>query len=232
MSLDVENWWRYHATSSLGESNYKMRVLGWDETVGLNASIEMTNLGTSVVDHDLVTCLEGGGIEDFPLFFVSMQLGDYLDGVLNTYYQSGIYAPPYQELFTSSWLLGWEAEYWTEEPACFTKVMNDGSLCIGRSSPIELKFYTEGQNESVTVPAGTFPNAIKVKFTLRMATTIVLPGMNTSAPLTVETTQWYEPFLGLVRSEISTSYVELLPGQNSTAPIFSVIELVEYAVQP
>lgn len=232
MSLDVGNWWNYQSTSSLSSSNYVLRVLEWDERVGLNARIEMTNMKTGIVDQDLVTCMEGGGIEDFPLFFVSAQLGEYVDGVLNTYYKSGIYSPSYQQFAEAGWLLNWEAEYWTEEPACFIKIVSDTTMCITRSSPITLTFETQGQYEPVTVPAGTFPQALKVTFTFRMATTLYFPGIGTSAPLTVRTTQWYAPFIGLVRSEVETAGVELMPGQESVAPIESVVELVEYNVAP
>ena len=155
-----------------------------------------------------------------------------MDGVFNTFYQSGIYAPAYSELVANNWLFNWGAEYLTEEAMCFTNVVENVGLCINRTSPIDLTFETQGEYESVTVPAGTFPQALKVSFSFRMATTLVYPTLATSAPLTVTTTQWYAPFIGLVRSQIDSAGVEILPGQESAAPVDSVVELIEYTVTP
>jgi hypothetical protein len=232
MSLNVGNQWKYHSSSQLGSSDMNLQVMEWNEQYGINAVIEMEEVGTGAISSDWVTCLEGGAIEDFPLVFVSMQLGDYKDGVLDTYYDSGIYAPSYSEFVMSNWLLDWEAEYLTEEAMCLTKVLGDISACISRSAPIHLSFETEGVYESVTVPAGTFPQALKVSFSFSIATTLTFPTLATSAPLTVRTTQWYAPFIGLIRSQVDSAYVELMPGQQSVAPIDSVVELVEFTTTP
>ncbi|MBI4731842.1 MAG: hypothetical protein HY781_06905 [Chloroflexi bacterium] len=232
MSLNVGNQWKYRSTSQLGSSEQILRVTEWNEEVGINAVIEMEDLETGTIDGDWVTCLGGGGIEDFPLFFISLQMGDYMDGVLNTFYQSGIYAPAYAELAASNWHLDWDAEYLTEESLCFTNVVENVTMCINSSSPIDLTFETQGEYESVTVPAGTFSQALKVTFTFRMATTLVYPTLATSAPLTVTTTQWYAPFIGLVRSQVDSASLEILPGQESAAPVESVVELIEYTVAP
>lgn len=232
MSLNVGNWWRYRSTSTLGSSDEVLRVLEWNEEMGLNAVIEMTDMESGVVTTDWVTCQEGGAIEDFPLFFVSMQMADYMDGVFNTYYNSGIYSPPYAEFNENGWVLGWEAEYLTEEGACFTKIVPDTSMCINLSSPIILTFDTQGEYEAVSVPAGDFPQALKVTFLFRMATTLNFPGIATSAPMTVTTRQWYVPFLGLVRSEVETASFEIYAGQPSEATVDSVVELMEYNIEP
>ncbi len=232
MSLDVGNHWKYRSTSSLGTSEQVLRVMEWNEEVGLNAVIEMEDLETGTIDNDWVTCLEGGGIEDFPLFFISLQMADYLDGVFNTFYQSGIYAPTYSDFNENGWMLNWEAEYLTEEGVCFRKIVPDTSMCINRSSPIYLTFETQGDYESVTVPARTFPQALKVTFTFRMATSLMFPGIATSAPMTVQTIQWYVPYLGLVRSQVETASFEIYTGQPSAAPVESVVELIEYSIAP
>ncbi len=232
MSLDIGNQWKYRSTSQLGSSEQILRVTEWNEEVGINAVIEMEDLETGTIDNDWVTCLEGGGIEDFPLFFVSMQLGGYMDGVLNTYYDSGIYAPAYSEFTGNNWRLDWEAEYVTEESVGFVGVVSNINMWINTNSPIDLTFETQGEYESVTVPAGTFSQALKVTFTFRMATTLVYPTLATSAPMTVTTTQWYAPFIGLVRSQVDSAGFEIMPGQESAAPVESVVELIEFTVAP
>lgn len=232
MSLDVGNWWQYDSTSPLGSSGAVVRVLEWNEEVGTNAVIEMTNMVSGEVDTDWVTCQEGGAIEDFPLFFVSLQMANYLDGVLNTYYDSGLYSPPYAEFEENGWALAWEANYLTEEGACFTKIVPDASLCFGRSSPILLTFETQGEYEPVSVPAGDFPQALKVTFSFRMATTLTFPDISAGAPMTVTTTQWYAPFVGLVRSEVQTASFEIYTGQPSAVEVESVVELTAYNIAP
>lgn len=230
MSLRPGNWWRYQSTSPVGSSQQVFRVREWNEEHDLNAVIEMENMDTGVVTSDWVTCLDGGGIEDFPLFFLSMQMGDYVDGVFNTYYDSGIYSPGYPQFSTNHWILEWDAEYLTEQAVCFTKIWGTGGLCINQSSPIELMFSTRGEYEPITVPAGNFPQALKVIFLFRVATTLSFTDIATSAPLTVQITQWYAPYNGLLRSQVDLASVALMPGEETVVPVESVIELVEYSI--
>jgi hypothetical protein len=232
MSLNIGNRWLYQSTSPMGASRQELRVADWDRSVGLNALIEMDNLKTGVVTTDLVTCLEGGGIEDFPLFFVSMEMGDYLPDVFNTFYESGIYSPAYAEFVAQGWQLGWQAEYLTEDAICLMNPLKTGDLCINRSSPIQLVFETRGEYEPVTVPAGSFPNALKVQFSFTLATTLSFPTLATSAPLTVITTQWYQPFVGLLRSQVESASLALMPDQDSAVSLDSVVELVDYTLVP
>jgi len=232
MSLNVGNTWHYRSTSPLGSSEQVLRVVEWNEEVGINAVIEMEDLDTGTINQDWVTCLEDGGIEDFPLFFISLQLGDYLDGVLNTYYESGIYAPGYEQFTSQAWMLEWGAVYITEQSPCFRKVVSDITLCINLDSPIKLTFSTQGLHEDVRVAAGDFPQALVVSFTFRMVTGLIYPGIATSAPLTVTTTQWYAPYLGLVRSQVETASFEVISGAPSSMEVESVVELVEFTPAP
>lgn len=232
MSLNVGNGWRYRSANPLGSSEQLLRVTGWDESVGLNAIIEMEDVKAGIITRELVTCLKGGAIEDFPLLFVSMQLGDYMEGVFNTYYESGVYSPPYIDFAWNNWMLGWKAQYLTEEPLYIKIPGYTVSLMVNRSSPIDLVFETRGEHESVTVPAGVFPQALKVTFQFTMATTLTFPNLTTGAPLTIITTQWYEPFVGLLRSEVTSASVALLPGQDSLVDVKSVVELVQYNLAP
>lgn len=226
MSLNVGNRWLYQSTNPDGSSQRVLQVMRWDESVGLNAVITMENLATGVVDEDWVTCKQGE-IEDFPLFFTSMMLDSYLDGVFNTYYESGTYSPAYAVFVENDWMYAWEARYLTEEGMCFRNSAF-GSVCINRSSSMKLLFETEGVYESVTVPAGTFPQALKVSYTIRMPATVTTSTLATSAPLTVRTTQWYVPFLGLVKSQIDSAGLEYITGQETSFQLNSVVELVEF----
>jgi hypothetical protein len=232
MSLNVGNQWKYQSTSPAGSSQVSLRVTGWDEKYGLNAVLEMENQSTGKVTSDLVTCLEGGAIEDFPLVFISMLMGDYIDGVLNTYYESGIYSPTTLEYSANNGNLDWEATYLTEEGACFVGLVPNMDLCFHRSTPIDLAFETGGEYEPVTVPAGTYPQALKVTFTFTMATDLIFPNMATGAPLTVHGTQWYAPFVGLLRAEVDSASVALMTGQDTVVPVEGLIELVEFSQTP
>ncbi len=232
LSLRVGNEWLYQSTSPMGTSTQILRVTEWNQDFDLNAIIAMENLDSGITTSDWVTCREGGAIEDFPLFFISMQLGDYLDSVLNTYYQSGLYSPSYAVFAENDWLLNWKARYLTEEGAHFKGLTQSVGLGFGASSPIDLTFETAGEYEPVTVPAGTFPQALKIYFSFKLSTTISTPDLSAGAPLTVRTTQWYAPFIGLIRSQVDSATVELMPGQDSTAPLESVIELIGYTLVP
>ncbi len=228
MALNVGNQWVYQVTSEGRTSTHRLMVVEEDTRNGINMVIEMVNEATGATSRDMVTCKDGA-IEDFPIFFLSIMLANYLDGVFNTYYEEGIYSPAYSEFTAGNWMLDWQAQYQTEDALGLHSPDGSTDLSILRDSDFDLLFHTTGAYESVTVPAGTFDQALVVTHEFVIPVTTNLPGgIAVSGTLTVRMTQWYDLFHGLVRARIDNAGVSFVVGQENTVAVDSVIELVEF----
>jgi hypothetical protein len=65
----------------------------------------------------------------------------------------------------------------------------------------------------------------------QMAVTIVEGGAGSAGSLDIHTTQWYVPYVGLVRAQIDSTLLEYY-GQIYPAPITSVVELTSFQPGP
>jgi hypothetical protein len=232
MSLELGNRWVYLVTSEGETSRHTLTVVALDESNGINMVIEMVDENSGKTSRDMVTCLNGG-IEDFPIFFLSIMLTNYLDGVFNTYFEGGIYSPAYPEFAANNMVLDWDAQYLTEEDIRFYSPQGGSDLNVFRDSQFDLYFHTDNTYEAVTVPAGTFPQALVVTHEFVIPATTKLPGGGAVAGiLTVRMTQWYEPFQGLVRAQVDSAGISFLPGQENVVLVDSIVELLEFTPGP
>jgi hypothetical protein len=167
-------------------------------------------------------CLEGV-IEDFPLFVMDMLFADRLNKFMNTYHDRGIYAPSHATLAENNWILDWEVFYLTEDGALIKNPIGPPDLVIGISSPINIDFRMDGSREPVIVPAGEFPQAMKVSHDFTVSATQGASGGH----LIIETSQWYEPYVGLVRAQLDKATLST-NGQKFSVPMTSVLELIEF----
>jgi len=174
----------------------------------------------------MVICQEGA-IENPPLFTMNMLFADFLDGYMDTYHESGIYAPDHNSLAQNDWKMSWEAEYLTEDGAYIQNPLGGFDLFVLSSFPIKLSFQTFGTQESITTPAGDFTHAMKLTQFYKLNVTITAPdsGSGTGDTLTLHTTQWYEPYVGLVRAQVESAS---LAGAGVRLPMENTLELIEF----
>ncbi len=218
--------WIYRVPTTSGESLYTLKTLDRNDGRNIVIMVEFTDQKNNVTVVEPVVCMDGA-IENFPLFVVSMHFADYLEKDFNTYHDTGIYFPSYATLAENDWRMNWEVEYLTEDVAQLKSPMDGRALFVLQSSFIRLSFEMDGTREALTVPAGDFPQALKVQHSFSFPVTLTLPTGATGSILTVNTTQWYEPYVGLLRSQVDSASL-LLYGQNVPVPMESVIELVEF----
>jgi len=226
LPLTPGNQWTYRVTTEGGESTYILKSLGIEQGGNILATVEVTDQKNNITVTEPVVCFDGA-IENFPLFVLSMHFSNFLRDNFNTYHDTGIYAQNYQTLVENNWSMKWDVEYLTEDYVNIRNPMGGSDLVVMQSSPISLKFDTDGTREAVTVPSGSHPQALKVFHVFSFPTTLTLPTGGIGSVLTVNTTQWYEPYVGLVRAEISDATLKF-SGQTINVPIISVIELVEF----
>jgi hypothetical protein len=222
--LVIGNHWTYRATTESGEKIYTLRAVERKDIGNIVTVVEFGDGEQSV--QEPVVCLDGV-IENFPLFVMDMLFGDKLNQLFNTYHDTGIYAPAHPTFVEKDWMLSWEVKYLTEDMAYIKNPIGGSDLVVLQSSPMDLIFETDGTREPVKVPAGEFPQALKVLHTFNLTVTITLPTGGTGGLLTLYTTQWYEPYVGLIRAQLDSASLRM-GTQEFNVPMKSTVELVEF----
>ncbi len=228
LPLTTDNEWTYRVTTESGEALYTLKALNRDDGGNIVINVEFTNQKTGAVVVEPVVCLDGA-IENFPLFVLDMHFSNYLSDDFNTYHDTGIYAPGYPTLAEQNWSMTWGAKYLTEDYINIKNPMGGSDIVVVQSSFIDLAFETDGTREAVSVPAGDYPQALKVRHSTSFPVTLTLPTGGMGGVLTLNTTQWYEPYVGLVRAQVDKASLSFNQ-QEVTIPVLNLIELVEFKV--
>jgi hypothetical protein len=220
--LKVGNQWTYRVTTAGGESLFTIRAVERQDAANIVVLVDYTDAKNGLTVHEPVVCRDGA-IVSYPLFVMDMLFADYLNKPMNTYHDSGDYAPAYSSLADKNWVLDWQAKYLLEEG---TQIKNPGGgepLLIGQNSPINLAFVMGGTTEPVVTSAGEFANALKLTQSYTLPTTYG----NQGATLTLNTIQWYEPYVGLVKAQVDSASLSVF-GPGVSVPLQSTLELMEF----
>lgn len=218
--LVIGSQWKYRVTTDSGGREYTLNVLERVDSGNILMLVEFADQEKSVQER--IVCLDGA-IEDFPLFVMDMLFAERLNKFMNTYHDRGLYAPSHADLAGNNWVMDWEVYYLTEDTAQITNPLGPPDLSIVQSSPIDISFNMDGTREPVTVPAGEFPQALRVAHDFTLSAT----WGNFGGHLILETTQWYEPYVGLLRARVDQASYSI-GMQESGIPWNSVLELIEF----
>ena len=222
--------YEYRVTTPDGPALFTLNVKDRKDIGNINIEVQIIDHKHAWDIQELVICQEGE-IVNFPLYVMSMLMVDYLQNILNTYHyhESAPYAPAFPVLADKGWVHTWEPGYQLEENVTLKNPMGGANLFMSGMSPIDVKFQMEGNRETVDVPAGLYAEALEIKVDYHMVATIIQEAAGCSVDL--HTTQWYVPYLGLVRAEIDTTEMNYA-GQTFQAEIVSLLELVEFTPGP
>jgi hypothetical protein len=207
--------------TSDAESSQNQMTFRVTDIKGELASFEAFDQTSGVTTPDTVMC-QDGALLNLPLVTQSLLLSDFLDGVLNTYQSTGLSAPNYQTFEENQWAYTWQVEKLIEQPI---KVQMPGleSAYILQNTRLVIHSATDGLREPVEVPAGNFPQALLVSNELRVPVTIG----NSSAILTVQYLEWYQPYVGLLKIQTEAASLDF-SGIPMPFPLERTLELVEY----
>jgi hypothetical protein len=156
------------------------------------------DMATGVTTQATVDCQEGA-LTNIPMVLVGSILGDNLVRDIQVDYVSGVFAPRSEELEASNWNMTWEGEYVVSGVITLTADGVPVTITLN-NSPMTLTWQNAGQ-ETLTVPAGTFEDAYKVRGTIRVAASINYAGLTGIGTLTFEIAQWFTPYVGLLKTE-------------------------------
>lgn len=227
--LATGNTWEYLVRGSGEPAPFTLKALEQQEKGNLTIGVEIIDHKNGRDIQEQVICQEGV-IVNFPLYLVCMFLVDHLKGVLNTYHvnESDSYAPGYDILFANNWSYAWEPSYLMEEVVFMVNPLGGDDLYVPFSTQIDNSFEATGQFEEIEVPAGIFTNALVITVNYHLPVTIFQGGSGSSGSVDLFTTQWYVPFLGLVRAQVDKVNLSYL-GQDFLAPISSQVELLSFS---
>jgi len=226
LPLATGSEWIYRVTTESGESLFTLKALNRDDGRNKVIKVEFFDQKNDDTVLEPVICMDGA-IENFPLFVMDMHFSNYLVNNFNTYHDTGIYAPSYQTLVENNWSMAWEMKYLTEDYVNIRNPMGGSDLVVVQSSFIDLSFETDGTREVVTVPAGIYPQALKVRHSFSFPVTLTLPTGGTGGVLTLNTTQWVVPYVGLIRAQVDKAFLSINQ-QEVTVPVVNIIELVGF----
>ena len=223
--------WVYQAfdgTNASATRNLSIVKMTVTEVGSPYSKIDILDENAGSTMHLAVRCLESR-IEDFPLLVISMLLGDQTDGkFIDSYYVSGVYAPSFETLQQNNWQYSWKTNYVTEGRYLLSYPEFGLSLYILEDTSMVLASEISNEREPVTVAAGTFPQAIKITQTFSLPVNWILGASSSSPTLSVTSTQWYQPYVGLLKASIVVAEVEFTQDQKYPTGGDRSIELVEF----
>jgi len=199
------------------------------EVNGSQAILNAVDLGTGATTQTTANC-QDGAITDFPLMTLGSLFGNYLSGDIQMTYVSGIVAPSETTLDASGWNMQWEGEYIAAGTVTLSAEGDQTTITLS-DSPVRLTWQNAGQ-ETVTVPAGTYENAYKVTRTAVMDASVNVEGLVAQGTLTFETVHWFAPYVGLLKTEITSAHLTAMGISFPIEMTGSSLELFEYHPGP
>jgi len=223
------NTWVYEADSIDENGNPTVIEYTWTvsgaqgNTVTLDTSFPES--GTNISAD--ITCSDGA-IQNFPLTVSNISFGD-VQGAIQYTYVSGQYLPSAAQLESGDWDDTWQTVI-TSSGTITTGYEGQSMTITMEESPMTMNWEILERDVSVTVPAGSFDNAIRIRQELiyelnsLSIDTIDLP-MDISTTMIYETDYWFVPEVGMVKTEIQSGNIDLL-GSNFPIDMTSTTQLV------
>jgi len=212
------------------------REEGLDKKLGLSvatveasqATLSMLDMSTGIIVQTIVEC-EDGAITNLPALSLGMLFSDDLQGNLTITHVSGVYMPAETDFLANNWNLAWDGEY-IANGSFMVDYEGETSTITLEDSPLRMEWWVEGQ-EPVTVQAGTFDQAYKIRNRIELDAKVDLDGLMVQATLIVENEQWYQAGLGLLKSEVDSASIGY---RVFIFPIYmkGEVELVEFRYDP
>ena len=211
----------YKNRSAEGETQIGLTVSSVEDS---QATIDMLDLSTGIITQSTVGC-DAGAIKSYPLGKLDTLFGDMAEGEMNMDYVSGVIAPSEDTLIANNWVMNWQSEYAMNGEMIFTDQGESMTINI-ENSPVTMDWRVDSTGQSLSVPAGTFNNVVVVKREMSMQVSINMGGFPLKSDLTLESTHWFEPHVGMLKMTVDTVTAEV-QGMTFPVPTDQVMELIE-----
>ena len=211
--LNPGNNWTY-ATEIVGEDGQpETSQYSWSVSESTSSSVTIGTLfkDSGVVLNAEVQCADSA-IVDFPISQLNMVFGD-IQGDITYAFKSGTFMPSEQEFEAQNWTNTWDTN--VEASGVITANFEGESMTINlASSPISMNWKIIDTGQSVVVPAGSFENSVLVNQDLTFdinSLSITMEGQSFDIATTIKvnTDMWFEPRVGLLRTEVKSMTMDL-----------------------
>ena len=212
----------YKTDTPEGESQIGITVASVD---GSEATVDMLDISPGFIPKSTISC-DAGAIKQYPLVTMDTIFGDMVSGTLNMDYVSGVIAPAEETLVSNNWNMAWVSEYIMNGEMTFSAEGETTNIVIN-DSPVVMNWSVISTGQTITVPAGIFTNIVEVKREMSMEISMDMGVMMVDSTLILESTHWFEPYLGMVKMTVDSTNVQY---QSMTFPIASdeTMELIEF----
>ena len=157
-----------------------------------------------------------------------MLLSDYLGGVLETYHVSGVYTPASGALVDNNRLYSWDLVEMLEEEVKVTQSAVPNAVNLRRDRNITVHSEVAADRESIIVPLEIFPQSINVFQEMKLPVTMWTTSSSKSRKVSIQLTQWYEPYIGLLKMQIDSASISLVEGISISVLLDSTIAWTEF----
>jgi len=232
--FQAENRWLYRLTNGSESSDIALTVVDAPEN---QAVINSLSLSTGVTTTSTVDCRDGA-ILNFPTSMLVFIL-DGFDGEIDLQYVDGVFVPAEADFQATDWNTTWETDFIAN--GALTVVSEGQTYTLElHDSPVHVVWRTASVDgdplyQSITVPAGTFPQALEIRrqITVEVRITLNVGGsaQHLKAKVTFDHTLWYQPYVGLVRQRVDDVIVTTL-GMAFPVETDAAVELIEAHVAP
>jgi hypothetical protein len=193
------------------------------------ATVNALDMATGVITQTIAEC-DGTAILNYPSMTLDMILSSYLEGEINTEYVSGVFSPSFEDFIANNWALTWDGDYIARGDIRVQDEENQMTVII-KDSPVHLNWNTAENGtpvyETVTVPAGTFENALKVNREMDIDVSLATTLGNFQGTLKIKTIHWFLPYTGLLKTEIESGDLTYM-GITFPVTLSGQVELVEF----
>lgn len=226
--------WVYEITSEGETSQIGITVTQVNENT---ATINALYIDTGITSEATIEC-QDGAIISFPTVLLGFIFGD-AEGTLDIHHEDGVFIPNYQALVDHNWKHTWHSQY-TASGVIEAEI--DGDLITGRlqESPLGMDWNTLDENETefafdpITIKAGDFPQAIKLRRDTQLDFTAEMEEggeiISLSAVLNIKNNLWFEPNMGLLKQEIEQASAKVY-GISFPIVMDTTIELIEFRTE-
>lgn len=218
--------WTYDVTARGTHYRIRMSVAPGE---GSGSQFDLSALPAGFTVHSVVDC-DLGTLNNLPLSTTGMQVEDILKGALSLEYVSGELSPTFDQFEAAGWNLTWSGSYLVSGTSTLRFQEHDYSLSMDQA-PLTITCRTVGSGlqafEPITVAAGTF-DALRVSCSLEAPATVALNSWSVSGEVTAQFTEWYSPYLGLVKLQPDSIYVTSPLVSFPVSVSMSGVELVEF----
>lgn len=201
--VKVGQGWSYQVSARGRTTQINMVV---SAVGGQQGQIDVTSRASGIASRAIVDC-DNGVIRNFPSMFNDLLFNNASNGTMNMQYVSGVLAPGQSAFEQNNWGLAWSGEYRISGSISVPFQGETYSMELN-NSPTTLSCQTLATGsaafETITIAAGTFPQALRVACTGKSQVTSTINGHTIVGTMIANSTQWFAPNIGLLKMQVDS----------------------------